>query len=91
MLLKIYKGNYLLATAAYNSGPEAVNRWIGQNNSLSIDEFYENIPFQETKKYVSKVMGYLDIYYRVQLGISEGYNLDFGESLPDPFTKLNIF
>ena len=91
MLLKIYKGNYLLATAAYNSGPEAVNRWIGQNNSLSIDEFYENIPFQETKKYVSKVMGYLDIYYRVQLGNSEGYNLDFGESLPDPFTKLNIF
>ena len=91
MLLKIYNGNYLLATAAYNSGPEAVNRWIGQNNSLTIDEFYENIPFQETKKYVSKVLKYLDIYYRVQLGNSEGYNLDVGESLPDPFTKLNIF
>ncbi|MGY3804094.1 lytic transglycosylase domain-containing protein [Pigmentibacter ruber] len=91
MLLKIYKGNYLLATAAYNGGPEAVNRWIGQNNSLTIDEFYENIPFQETKKYVAKVLGYLDIYYRVQLGNSDGYNLDFGDSLPDPFTKLNIF
>lgn len=91
MLLKIYNGNYLLATAAYNGGPEAVNRWIGQNNSLTIDEFYENIPFQETKKYVAKVLGYLDIYYRVQLGISDGYNLDFGEKLPDPFTKLNIF
>ena len=49
MLLKIFNGNYLLATAAYNGGPEAVNRWIGQNNSLTIDEFYENIPFQETK------------------------------------------
>jgi soluble lytic murein transglycosylase-like protein len=91
MLLKIYKGNYLLATAAYNSGPEAVNRWIGQNNSLTIDEFYENIPFQETKKYVAKVLGYLDIYYRVQLGNSEGYNLDVGESLPAPYTNLNIF
>ncbi len=91
MLLKIYKGNYLLATAAYNSGPEAVNRWINQNNSLTIDEFYENIPFQETKKYVAKVLGYLDIYYRVQLGNSDGYNLDVGESLPDPFTKLSVF
>lgn len=91
MLLKIFNGNYLLATAAYNGGPEAVNRWIGQNNSLTIDEFYENIPFQETKKYVAKVLGYLDIYYRVQLGNSDGYNLDFGDSLPDPFTKLNIF
>ena len=91
MLLKIYKGNYLLATAAYNSGPEAVNRWISQNNSLTIDEFYENIPFIETKKYVAKVMGYLDIYYRVQLGNNDGYNLDVGESLPDPFTNLNIF
>lgn len=91
MLLKIYNDNYLLATAAYNSGPEAVNRWINQNDSLTIDEFYENIPFQETKKYVAKVLGYLDIYYRVQLETNEGYNLDIGESLPDPFTKLNIF
>lgn len=91
MLLKIYRGNYLLATAAYNSGPEAVNRWIGQNSSFTIDKFYENIPFQETKKYVAKVLGYLDIYYRVQLGNSDGYNLDVGESLPDPYTKLNIF
>ncbi|APJ03356.1 hypothetical protein AXG55_05325 [Silvanigrella aquatica] len=91
MLLKIYHGNYLLATAAYNSGPEAVNRWISQNNSLTIDEFYENIPFVETKKYVAKVLGYLDIYYRVQLGSGDGYNLGFGESLPDPFTRLNIF
>lgn len=91
MLLTIYNGNYLLATAAYNSGPEAVNRWINQNNRLTVDEFYENIPYQETKKYVAKVLGYLDMYYRVQLGIGDGYNLEFGESVPSPNTSLDIF
>ncbi|WP_161597614.1 lytic transglycosylase domain-containing protein [Fluviispira multicolorata] len=91
MLLTIYKGNYLLATAAYNSGPEAVNRWINQNNSLTVDEFYENIPYQETKKYVAKVLGYLDMYYRVHLGIGDGYSLECGESIPSPNTRLDIF
>lgn len=91
MLLKIYNGNYLLATAAYNSGPEAVNRWINQNSSLTIDEFYENIPFQETKRYVAKVLGFLDIYYKVQLGVTNGYSLDSGENLPDIFIRMKIF
>jgi soluble lytic murein transglycosylase len=45
-----------LAIAAYNAGAEAVKDWLTAGRYLSADEFIEDIPYDETRNYVKKVM-----------------------------------
>lgn len=54
-LLKGYDGEEIYAIAAYNAGAASVARWRKAFNRLSMDEFIENIPYQETRDYVKKV------------------------------------
>lgn len=64
-LLSQYKGNKVLATAAYNAGPGAVNRWL-KNFDGPLDIWIERIPYKETREYVQKVLAYSTIYsYRL--------------------------
>lgn len=56
-----YEGNRVYATAAYNAGPNRVNRWI-ENQDMAIDVWIENIPFEETRRYVKRVLAYQVIY-----------------------------
>lgn len=64
-LLKKYKGNKVLATAAYNAGPGNVKRWLKRFNG-PLDIWIERIPFNETKEYVQRVLAYSTIYsYRL--------------------------
>jgi soluble lytic murein transglycosylase len=64
-LLKRYKGNRVLATAAYNAGPTNVKRWLKRFDG-PLDIWIENIPFNETKEYVQRVLAYSTIYsYRL--------------------------
>lgn len=60
----------VLATAAYNAGPHRVERWIPQT-TLDADIWVENIPFQETRQYVKRVMAYAVIYEK-RLGLEPG-------------------
>lgn len=47
--------NMLFAVAAYNGGPGAVERWLNANPGRDIDEFIEDIPYEQTNTYVKKV------------------------------------
>lgn len=47
--------NMLFAVAAYNGGPGAVERWINGASGGDLDEFVENIPYEQTRTYVKKV------------------------------------
>ncbi|WP_373045454.1 transglycosylase SLT domain-containing protein [Vulgatibacter sp.] len=69
-LLKRWKGNPALATASYNAGPGAVSRWLGERGQLEMDEFVEEIPIEETRNYVKRV---LDSFatYRLTYGSGE--------------------
>jgi soluble lytic murein transglycosylase len=49
-------GSYAHALAAYNAGEEKVRKWIQKGNYKSVDEFIEDIPYNETRNYVKKVM-----------------------------------
>ncbi|TCS14540.1 transglycosylase SLT domain-containing protein [Caulobacter sp. BK020] len=59
-LLERYDGDELLASAAYNAGPGAVDRWIRKfgdprAGAISHEDFAAKIPFDETRDYVAKV------------------------------------
>ena len=60
--MKRYGGDSVLAVAAYNAGHGQVDKWIKQigdprKGVISSAEFAAKIPFEETRNYVSKVVG----------------------------------
>ena len=73
--LASYNGSLLLAAAAYNAGAGNANKWIaafGDPRDSSVDPvvWVELIPFQETRKYVQRVLGNY-LVYRSRLGGTE--------------------
>jgi soluble lytic murein transglycosylase len=54
------------AIASYNAGEEAVKEWIASGKYGSMDEFIEDIPFDETRNYVKKVITSYFEYMRQQ-------------------------
>jgi soluble lytic murein transglycosylase len=58
-----YDGNHVLATAAYNAGPHRVDRWLPQTGVVDARVWIENIPFNETRKYVRRVMAAETIFH----------------------------
>ena len=57
-----FDGRTWLATAAYNAGPEPVDRWLAARGTLDADIFVETIPYRETREYVSSVLAFSVIY-----------------------------
>jgi soluble lytic murein transglycosylase len=56
---KMYNRFYqhpVLATAAYNAGPLRVERWMPAGGAIDARVWIENIPFNETRKYVRRVL-----------------------------------
>jgi len=69
-LLKYYKGNRLLATAAYNAGPNRVDKWISPNKKkgeegIRMDSWVDSIPYYETRAYVKSILVYNVIYQQM--------------------------
>ena len=66
-MLVQFNGSYILAVAAYNAGPNAVSRWLNQNGDPRDEvndpiDWIELIPFQETRTYVQRVLGNLQVF-----------------------------
>jgi soluble lytic murein transglycosylase len=71
-VLQDYRGNPVLAFAAYNAGRGRVQEWIakyGDPRDPKVDpvDWVERIPFMETRNYVQRVMENLQVY-RVRFG-----------------------
>jgi soluble lytic murein transglycosylase len=72
-LLKSFNGSYVLSIAAYNAGEGRVRKWIKDNGDprwAEVDEvdWVEQIPFEETRNYVQRVMEGIQIYRERLLG-----------------------
>ena len=55
-LLSIFEGNFAVSLAGYNGGPTSAKVWHEKNGSLDIDEFVEEIPFEQSRNYVKKIL-----------------------------------
>ncbi|WP_028998044.1 lytic transglycosylase domain-containing protein [Azohydromonas australica] len=55
LVLDSFEGREALAAAAYNAGPGRPRRWR-EGNTLEAAAWAENIPFNETRDYVQKVL-----------------------------------
>lgn len=58
-----YSGNPVPATAAYNAGPHRVDRWLPDSGTVDARVWIENIPFNETRKYVKRVLAAQAIFH----------------------------
>jgi soluble lytic murein transglycosylase len=78
-MLRRFGNNRILASAAYNAGPNRVDTWL--NNKQALDVWIETIPFKETRNYVQNVMVYAVIY---------SHRLDYEQPMIYPNEKLDF-
>ena len=72
-LVRKFHGQELFAIAGYNGGPHRVAEWIDQRGDMPMDEFVEEIPFDQARGYTKKVLRFLHRYLRTYEDIDELY------------------
>ena len=55
----------LLAVASYNAGPHRVQKWVAERPKADLEEFVDQIPFDETRAFVKRVATSWHHYRRV--------------------------
>jgi len=73
-MLANYDGSYVMALAAYNAGGSRVYKWAAKNGDprkpgTDVIDWIEQIPFNETRNYVQRVMEGVGVY-RLRLGVT---------------------
>ncbi|NKB20866.1 MAG: transglycosylase SLT domain-containing protein [Alphaproteobacteria bacterium] len=66
-MLSRFNGSYILSIASYNAGPHRAASWVKRSGNPSdpdVDaiDWIEMIPFRETRTYVQRVLGNLQVY-----------------------------
>ena len=74
-----YGGNRVLATAAYNAGPHRVDRWLPPDGKQDARIWIENIPFNETRKYVRRVLAAETIFHWRMTGEIRRLSTELGQ------------
>lgn len=74
-MLERFDRNRVLASAAYNAGPNRVERWLKTVSANPADIWIESIPLRETRNYVQNVLVFAYIYGE-RLGLDPMFLLD---------------
>jgi len=61
-VLNRFDDNPVLATAAYNAGPQRIEQWAPKTGRLDADIWVDTMPYHETRQYVRRVMAYSVFY-----------------------------
>jgi soluble lytic murein transglycosylase len=72
-LVQKFHGHELLAMAGYNGGPHRVSEWLDMRGDQPLDEFVEEIPYDQAREYTKKVTRFLHMYMRAYEGRSDLY------------------
>ncbi len=74
-LIDKFKGNHALAISSYNGGETAVRRWLREHGERPMDEFIEDIPYRETRRYTRRVLKSYGIYRHLYGDGATGFGL----------------
>ncbi|WP_218043070.1 lytic transglycosylase domain-containing protein [Steroidobacter gossypii] len=66
-LVDRFSGQTLVALAGYNAGPNAAARWL-PSESLDPDIWVENIPYNETRNYVQRILWHNVVFSWLKTG-----------------------
>jgi soluble lytic murein transglycosylase len=66
-LLERYDGQLVVALAAYNAGSRAADRWL-PDAPIDADVWVENIPYNETRDYVRRVLWHTVVFRWLESG-----------------------
>jgi soluble lytic murein transglycosylase len=64
-----FAANPAVVPAAYNAGEGALTRWLRERGSLPLDEFIEEIPYDETRRYTRRVLQTYGVYSWLDTGV----------------------
>lgn len=67
-LLRKFGGQLPFAFAGYNAGPHRVSAWLDRKPEMKMDQFIEEIQYEEARAYVKKVLESLLKYRRLYDG-----------------------
>ena len=89
-------GSMAMAAAAYNAGPGRPRSWRGQSGAPVLDAaiWAENVPFNETRDYVKKVLSNTTNYAALLTGQPQSLKARLGQigprdaALPEPNKDL---
>lgn len=56
-----FGGRFVLVLGAYNAGPNAVRRWLPPE-PLDTDVWIENVPFNETRSYIQRIVWHSTVF-----------------------------
>jgi tetratricopeptide (TPR) repeat protein len=86
-LLHKFHGQPVFAYASYNGGPNNVARWLAAKSQagVELDEFIEEIPFEETANYARRVLEVHATYELIYAG-----KLSAWSNVVDPVIENNV-
>ena len=84
LVLDSFQGSMPLAAAAYNAGPSRARTWRGPSGAPVLEAaiWAENIPFNETRDYVKKVLSNTTLYAAMISGQSQSIKTRLGSVGP---------
>lgn len=72
-LMELFSGSLPHVLASYNAGEEAVSRWSVPRKKEPVEFFVEEIPYEETRNYIRRIVGNYLVYhwlYRQELPVA---------------------
>jgi len=84
LVLESFDGSMPLAAAAYNAGPSRSRAWRGQDGAPQLEAaiWAENVPFNETRDYVKKVLSNTTNYAALLTGRPQSLKARLGQIGP---------
>jgi soluble lytic murein transglycosylase len=86
-LIDRFGGQRVVALAAYNAGANAAERWL-PNQPMDADIWIENIPYNETREYVQRVLWHSIVFAWLGSGKGQNAGIWIGPVIPTGYRAL---